>query len=193
MLGLLSNTDPKWVKIVEADLSTFLSDHLYAEQKAASNGFSFVMQYPEKKELIKVMGAYALEESEHFKRILDFMLKRGIKLQSDTKSAYVHHLRKFFPKTKDREENLINRLLLASLIEARSCERFALFSKLTKNTELSEFYHELIKDEVGHYKLFQVLARKFQDEKTVLEKWNKLLAYEVAYMKEMGKSALVHG
>jgi len=66
MLGLHSDTDPKWVKIVEADLGTFLSDHLYAEQKAASNGFSFVMQYPEESELARKMSVYALEETEHF-------------------------------------------------------------------------------------------------------------------------------
>ncbi len=193
MLGLLSDTNPKWVAIVEANLSTFLSDHLYAEQKATSNGFSFVIQYPEKTELIKEMGAYALEESEHFKRILDYMLQKGIVLQKDKKNEYVNYLRKFFPKTKDRNENLINRLLLASLIEARSCERFALFAKLTMNAELSEFYQDLIKDEVGHYKLFQNLARKFQDENSVVEKWNKLLIYEATYMKQMGISALVHG
>lgn len=193
MLGLHSDTDPKWVQIVDNDLASFLSDHLYAEQKAASNGFSFVMQYPEHKQLIKAMAAYALEESEHFKRVLDFMQSRNIPLQQDRKSAYVNYLRKFFPKTEDRKENLVNRLLLASLIEARSCERLALFSKHTKDKELAVFYHDLIKEEVGHYKLFQSLARDFQEENIVKEKWDKLLAYEASYMKTMGKTALVHG
>ena len=193
MLGLHSYTDPKWVQIVENDLASFLSDHLYAEQKAASNGFSFVMQYPEHKHLIKAMATYALEESEHFKRVLDFMQSRNIPLRQDRKSAYVNYLRKFFPKSENRKENLVNRLLLASLIEARSCERLALFSKLTKDKELAVFYHDLIKEEVGHYKLFQSLARDFQEENIVKEKWNKLLAYEASFMKNMGLSALVHG
>lgn len=193
MLGLLSDTDPKWVQIVENDLTTFLSDHLYAEQKAASNGFSFVMQYPEHTELIKEMASYALEESEHFKRVLDFMQSRNIPLQQDCKNEYVNHLRKFFPKTNDRKDNLVNRLLLASMIEARSCERLALFSKLTKDKELAVFYHDLIKDEVGHYKLFQSLARDFQEDHIVKEKWSKLLEHEASYIKNMGKTALVHG
>jgi tRNA-(ms[2]io[6]A)-hydroxylase len=181
------------VKLVENDLSTFMSDHLYAEQKAASNGFSFVIQYPEYEELTKFMGTYALEESEHFKRVLDYMQAHKIPLQRDRKSTYVKHLRSFFTVSEDRVENLVNRLLIASLIEARSCERFALFAKRAKNTELASFYHDLIKDEVGHYKLFLGLAKKFQSEEIVEQKWQKLKEHEASYMQSMGKSALVHG
>jgi len=193
MLGLLSNTNPDWVKLVDENLSIFISDHLYAEQKAASNGFSFVIQYPERTELIKKMGAYALEESEHFNWILDYMLKNEIELQKDQKSEYVYHLRRFFPKTKDRDDNFVNRLLLASLIEARSCERFTVFSKYTKHKELTTFYHDLIKDEVGHYKLFLNLAKVYQEKDMVTDKWQRLLIYEANYIEKMGKTALVHG
>lgn len=193
MLGLLSDTNPKWVSIVEKNLDVFLSDHLYAEQKAASNGFSFVMQYPEQEELIKEMAAYALEETEHFKRVLNFMQKRAIPLKKDEKSMYVNHLRRFFTKSENKKENLANRLLIAGMIEARSCERFAVLSKHTTDTKLASFYHELIAEEVGHYKLFYSFAKSFQSEEIVLEKWNKFLIYEAAYMNQQGKLALVHG
>jgi len=193
MLGLQSDTDQKWVQIVENDLSSFLSDHLYAEQKAASNGFSFVMQYPEHTELAKKMSEYALEETTHFKLVLDFMQSRNLVLKQDKKSAYVNHLRQFFHKSDNNDENLVNRLLIASMIEARSCERFALFSKHTKDVALATFYHDLIKDEVGHYKLFQNLARQFQTDDKVSKKWRKLLVYEASYMINKGTSALVYG
>ncbi len=178
---------------MNADLATFLSDHLYAEQKAASNGFSFVMQYPEKSKLISKMGTYSLEESEHFERVLDLMQNRELTLKQDQKSAYVKHLRQFFVKSTDRKENLVNRLLIASMIEARSCERFSLFSKHTKDTELSVFYHNLIKNEVGHHKLFLKLAKSFQKDEIVSKKWNDFLIYEAIFMKQLGKTALVHG
>lgn len=193
MLGLLSDTHPKWVEIVENDLGSFLSDHLYAEQKAASNGFSFVMQYPEEAKLAQKMSEYALEETEHFKSVLDFMQKRGIALKRDQKSAYVNYLRRFFTKSDRRKENLVNRLLIASMIEARSCERFALLSKKTKDKELAQFYHDLIKDEVNHYKQFLELAKEFESPNVVLQKWNDFLAYEAAYIEQQGKLALVHG
>ncbi len=193
MLGLLSDTSPKWVRIVENDLPTFLSDHLYAEQKAASNGFSFVMQYPEHPELAKKMAAYSLEETEHFKRVLDFMQAHNIPLKRDQKSAYVNHLRRFFTKSEHKIDNLVNRLLIAAMIEARSCERFALFSKESKDPELREFYHNLIKDEVGHYQLFLHFAKSFQPEKQVMEKWQDFLVYEAAYIQNQEKTALVHG
>ncbi len=193
MLGLLSDTNPKWVKIVEDDLGSFLSDHLYAEQKAASNGFSFVMQYPEHTTLSTKMADYALEETQHFKRVLAFMHSRNIPLKRDQKSQYVNHLRQFFTKSKDKKENLVNRLLIAAIIEARSCERFALLAKNTKDPELSVFYHNLIKDEVSHYKLFLDLAKSFQPKQEVQAKWTDFLNYEAQYISKRGKTALVHG
>jgi len=121
------------------------------------------------------------------------MQSRKFTLKQDQKSKYVNHLRRFFTKSENRKENLVNRLLIASMIEARSCERFALLSKNTKDQELALFYHDLIKDEVNHYKSFLAIAKSFQSEEIVIPKWNNFLAYEAAFIKTQGKSALVHG
>ena len=85
------------------------------------------------------------------------------------------------------------RLLIAALIEARSCERFKVFSENLIDPELSEFYKELMISEANHYTTFIGFARQYQDKEIVDKKWNDLLAYEAEFMKCRGTKAKVHG
>ena len=193
MLGLKSTTNPKWAELVEADLATFLTDHAFAEQKAASGGFSLIIAYSEESELVAQLSEYTIEETEHFKMVHDFMLARGMRLGRDSRSEYASHLLKFFPKTKDRTESLVNRCLVAAIIEARSCERFKTLADYTKDKELEQFYRDLIASEAGHYTQFIKIARRYQPREIVDKKWDEFLSYEAAYMETKGTSALVHG
>ena len=102
-------------------------------------------------------------------------------------------LQKFFPKTKDRPTALIHRLLVAALIEARSCERFKVFSENMEDQELSKFHKDLMISEANHYTLFLGYARKYMDRKIVDQKWENLLKFEAEMMKTRGKTARVHG
>ena len=88
---------------------------------------------------------------------------------------------------------MIQRLLIAALIEARSCERFKVFSENLEDQELSDFYKELMVSEANHYSTFLGFARQYQDRKIVDKKWENLLAYEAEFMKNRGKRAKVHG
>ena len=193
MLGLKSVTNPEWAKIAEDNLEQFLTDHAFAEQKAASGGFSLIISYSEDTELVKALSEYTIEETEHFKMVHDFMISRGFKLGRDSKSNYAAHLLKFFPKTKDRTESLVIRCLIAAIIEARSCERFKTLADYTSDKELETFYRDLIASEAGHYTQFIKFARKYQDKKIVDKKWDDLLNYEAEFMKTQGKTPLVHG
>ena len=193
MLGLKSATNPEWAKIVEDNLEAFLTDHAFAEQKAAAGGFSLIISYSEETELVKALSEYTIEETEHFKLVHDFMIARGFTLGRDSKSNYAAHLLKFFPKTKDRTESLVSRCLIAALIEARSCERFKTLADYTSDKELAQFYRDLITSEAGHYTQFLKFARTYQDRSIVDKKWDELLTYEAEYMRLQGKTPLVHG
>ena len=193
MLGLKSSTNPEWAKIAEDNLEQFLTDHAFAEQKAAAGGFSLIISYSEETEMVKELSEYTIEETEHFKLVHDFMVSRGYTLGRDSKSHYAAHLFKFFPKTKDRTESLVARCLIAAIIEARSCERFKTLADYTSDKELETFYRDLIASEAGHYTQFIKFARKYQDKEIVDKKWNDLLDYEAAFMNTQGKTPLVHG
>ena len=102
-------------------------------------------------------------------------------------------MQKFFNKTKDRTNALVQRLLVAALIEARSCERFKVFSENMEDEELAKFYKNLMISEANHYTTFLSFARKYQDRAIVDEKWNALLAFEAEMMHERGNTAKIHG
>ena len=193
MLGLKFETATSWAEIAKLDLQQILTDHAFAEQKAASNAVSIIINYSEETELVKEMSNIAIEEMEHFRMVHNLMIARGMTLGREQTNDYAKHLHKFFPKTKNRTDALIQRLLIAALIEARSCERFKVFSENLEDTELSEFYKELMVSEANHYTIFLGFARQFQNRKIVDEKWQALLAYEADFMKTRGGKAKVHG
>ena len=144
MLGLKFETSTSWAIIAEDNLEQILTDHAFAEQKASANAISIIINYSEETELVKDMTAIALEELEHFKMVHELMIKRGMVLGREQHNDYAKSLQRFFPKTKDRPTALIHRLLVAALIEARSCERFKVFSENMEDEELSKFYKELM-------------------------------------------------
>ncbi|MFK5890541.1 MAG: tRNA isopentenyl-2-thiomethyl-A-37 hydroxylase MiaE [Flavobacteriaceae bacterium] len=193
MLGLKSNTPASWVKIAENNLQQLLSDHAFAEQKAAAAAMSLIIGYSEDSDLVTKMQSIALEEIEHFGRVHKIIVDRGMTLLQDQRNAYAKHLFNFFDKTKDRTQSLVNRLLISALIEARSCERFKMLSLYLKDTELAAFYKDLLASEAGHHTLFLGLARSYESKEIVSNKWEALTTYEAAYINKLGKTALVHG
>ena len=193
MLGLQFETSTSWAEIAEDNLEQILTDHAFAEQKASANAISIIINYSEETDLVKDMSDIAIEELEHFRMVHQLMIKRGFVLGREQHNDYAKSLQKFFPKTKDRQTALINRLLVAALIEARSCERFKVFSENMQDEELSKFYKDLMVSEANHYTLFLGYARKYMDRKTVDEKWKSLLAFEAEMMKSRGTKATVHG
>ena len=193
MLGLQFETETSWAEIAKDNLQQILTDHAFLEQKAASNAVSIIINYSEETELVKEMSNIAIEEMQHFKMVHLLMVKRGMVLGREQKNDYAIRLQKFFKKTGDRTDALIQRLLVAALIEARSCERFKVFSENMEDEELSKFYNNLMISEAGHYTTFLQFARQYQDREIVDKKWNDLLAFEAELMKERGKKATIHG
>ena len=62
----------------------------------------------------------------------------------------------------------MDQLLVCSLIEARSAERFRLLADAANGTTLGSFYSDLYASEVGHYVLFVKLsAEQFGTEPTL--------------------------
>lgn len=193
MLGLKFETATSWVEVAKNGLQQVLTDHAFAEQKAASNAVSIIINYSEETALVSAMSEIAIEEMQHFKMVHDFMVERGMVLGREQTNDYAKHLHSFFKKTHDRTDALIQRLLIAALIEARSCERFKVFSEHIEDEALSIFYRDLMVSEANHYTVFLGFARQYQDRKIVDKKWEDLLAYEAEFMKSRGNSARVHG
>jgi tRNA-(ms[2]io[6]A)-hydroxylase len=185
VLGLTLPTDPRWVDIASMNIEEILVDHAYCEQKAASACISLIVQYPDKEKLVDVLTPVVAEEWAHFERVLEQLKKRGLRLGNARKDEYVDQLAKSIRKGGNREQQLIEKLLMCALIEARSCERFRLLWKELSDPELRQFYYELMVSEAGHYKNFIALAKEYADEKTVEARWRLFLKVEGEIMSSL--------
>lgn len=185
MLGLKMATDPRWVNLAEKEIKEVLIDHAYCEQKAASTCISLIVLFSDKQRLVEELTPIVSEEWSHFRMVLAEMKKRGYTLGPSRKDAYVIALSKLSKKGGSREDQLVEKLLIAGLIEARSCERFRLLSEGIADDELKVFYRELMISEAGHYRLFLDLAREYADTIDVKARFNELLAGEAEILKNL--------
>jgi len=188
-LGLALPTDPRWVDIAQKNIEEILVDHAYCEQKAASSCISLIIQYPEKELLVDRLTPVVAEEWSHFERVVAELKKRGLNLGPQRKDEYVEQLLRFLKKGGSRDQQLIEKLLMNALIEARSCERFRVLSKEIKDNNLRRFYYELMISEAGHYRIFITLAKEYENKHKVMERWSEWLAGEAEIVKNLGLRA----
>lgn len=184
-LGLQLPTDPRWADIAAMNIEDILVDHAYCEQKAATSCISLIVQYPEKEELVDVMTPVVAEEWSHFERVIEQLRKRGMKLGKPRKDEYVIKLQGILKKGGSREEQLVEKLLMNALIEARSCERFKTLHENIEDKELQKFYYELMISEAGHYKNFLQLAKNYLGEEKVMARWKEFLSEEAKIVKSL--------
>ena len=185
MLGLKLATDPRWVNIVEKNIDDILTDHAYCEQKAASTCISLIVQYPHKKRLVSELTPIVSEEWSHFRMVMKKLEDRGLDFGEQRKDDYVIGLKKRSKKGGNPDQQLAEKLLIAGLIEARSCERFRLLSLEIEDDDLKEFYHDLMISEAGHYRLFLDLAGEYSSKEYAKERFNELVQQEAELLASM--------
>ncbi len=194
MLGLKLPTDPRWVNIVEMNIQEILTDHAYCEQKAASNAISCIIRFPEYSDVVAEMVRISREEMEHFGRVHQELLKRGLSLGRERKDEYVLDLADYIRSGGgSKEQQFVDRMLFAAMIEARSCERFRLLSQEIADPGLRQFYHELMISEAEHYTTFLGFARKYAGKINVDQRWQDFLSFEASLMEKYGKKETIHG
>ncbi|WP_412463976.1 tRNA-(ms[2]io[6]A)-hydroxylase [Flavobacterium mekongense] len=195
VLKLKLPTDPRWVNIVETNIGEILSDHAWCEQKAATNAINLIINNSEKEDLVTAMLAISIEEMEHFKMVHEIIKKRGLVLERERKDDYVNELAKYMKQSSDgsRESGLIERLLFAAMIEARSCERFKVLSENINDVELAKFYRDLMESEASHYTTFIGFARKYSETINVDKRWQEWLDFEAKVIANYGTKETVHG
>lgn len=190
MFGLDWQTPPEWVAVVEREPLALLSDHAHCELKAASSAQSLLLRNPGRREVVERLGAMAEEELEHFNRVVAILHARGGELAWQDANPYAEGLHRAAAGT--RRSTLLDKLLLARLIEARSLERFHLLAEHVRDPELAELYRDLLRSEAGHRALFGQLARAFFPETEVEAREAELRALEAAVIRALPCSPRVH-
>ena len=172
MLCLTQPTSARWVEAALADLDAVLVDHAHCEMKAASNALSLAVRASQSPQVVGHLVSLAEEELSHFRRVLGELERRGIPLGPPPLDAYAAELRKVVraerkgtPPGNDVASiaALVDRLLVAALIEARSCERFRLLADALRErgpADLHALYQELLAAEARHFRTFVDLAHE---------------------------------
>jgi tRNA-(ms[2]io[6]A)-hydroxylase len=182
ILPLRYLTPSAWTALPLSNPRALLSDHAYLERKAASNALELLNRWPEPKHpenWAPTMSSIARDEALHLNQVMQFMTRRGWKLERLHRSDYAGDLRKLVRMGRGPEE-IVDRLLVSALIEARSCERFRLIGEHSDDTPLAKFYTALAAAEFGHYAVFLSLAKAVLPAKTVRQRWSEMLDEEAA-------------
>ena len=193
MFRLKLPTDPRWANIAEDNLEEILTDHACCEQKAATNAIGLITMVPEHTDMVTELLAIAQEEMEHFHQVHEIIKKRGGVLGRTRKDDYVNDLLKFIVKGGNRTDLLVDKMLFAAMIEARSCERFKVLTENIKDEELRNFYNDLMISEANHYTTFIGFARQIGEPEKVNKRWEEWLEYEAQVIQSYGNKETIHG
>ncbi len=187
---LLYRTPKDWTETVLADFDRFLQDHAAAEKKASGMAISMLSHYPDKVDLVAAMAELVVEELTHYREVVKWLHKRGLLTTADEKDPYVVEFRKAI--RRDREDYLLDRLLTASIIEARGAERFGLIAEALEPGGLKKFYQSIARSEERHYELFLDLARLYIDEAVIAKRWQALLEIEAEIVSALPLRPALH-
>jgi len=136
------------------------------------------------------MTAVARDEANHLAQVVRLLLARGGRMDRYHKNPYAGALRQLVRRGEPVE--LLDRLLVAAMIEVRSCERFAVLAEASEDEELSAFYRSLYASEFGHYNVFLKLARRFTKASTVEARWQEMLAAEAKILAAQEPGPRIH-
>jgi tRNA-(ms[2]io[6]A)-hydroxylase len=195
-LPLHSHTPIEWGRTVLAHPISLLIDHAFHEKKAATNALDLLTRWPNDwtEGWVETMTGVARDEAAHLAQVMRILLRRGGRPDRVHKNPYANSLRELVRKGEPAE--ILDRLLVSALIEARSCERFAVLAAAagegeTGDEELAGFYQALHSSEFGHYRVFLKLAVKI-DGKAVEARWQQMLALEAQILARQAAGPRIH-
>jgi tRNA 2-(methylsulfanyl)-N6-isopentenyladenosine37 hydroxylase len=183
VLNLKTSTDSRWLTQVDRDLPSILIDHAHCEKKAAGTAMNLIFAYGSAAgQLCRDLSEIVVEELAHLRLVLDLLDQRGITFQSQKPGCYGRKLNDLVRKGEPQRAR--DRFLVASLIEARSCERFALLRDHVRDRELSEFYASLFESEARHHSTYVCMAQQFGAEGATRERLDELATEEARIIAE---------
>jgi len=179
-LPLRYDTPADWAHHVLSRPLELLNDHAHLEKKAAANALEMLNRWPEPsppENWVAALTAIARDEVEHLALVCRLLARRGGRLTKQHSNPYANQLRGLVRSGAGPEE-VVDRLVVSALIEARSCERFKLLAEACEDAELAKLYRGLWASEHGHYLSFLQLAGQLLEAKVVRLRWEQMLDLE---------------
>jgi len=187
-------TPPAWAAEVLRDANALLGDHAHLERKAALNALELLNRGPgpcSPAEWVGALTQVARDESEHLHAVTRLLHARGGSLPRMHRNHYAVALHALVRRGAGTRE-LLDRLLVAALIEARSCERFELLAEVADDPDLRALYASLRGSERAHYTLFMKLAATLVPEAEVTARWEEMCMAEGETMAAQPAGPRIH-
>ena len=186
----LLDTPERWIKVVIQEFDLFLKDHASCEKKASGMAMSMASHYPDRPRLLNAMIDLAVEELNHYREVVRILIGRDQQPGPDTKDHYVLELNKLVRKGK--EYFLLDRLLIAALVERRGAERFRIISEHVREPNLKKFYTSITQSEDRHWILFLNLANEYFSEEEITDQFFLLASKENKIMQGLPIKPALH-
>ena len=155
-----TRTPAAWVEAAVQGIDTLLIDHANCEKKAAGTAIGMLYRYDDRTELLAPLAKLAREELRHYEEVLRALRVRGVTPRRLSPSRYAGRL--FGLAASHEPARLSDTLIAGAIVEARSCERFALLAARLGG-DLGRLYAGLLASEARHFETYLALARLFAD------------------------------
>jgi len=154
-----------WLPKVLADMPSVLVDHAHLERKAATTALN-LEKYRDLYGRVRELNAIAIEELQHFELVLGLLAGRGIPFGQPYPSPWISGMMRAL--RQGTRCQVIDHLIVCSLIEGRSCEKFQILAGAlpSRDPELARFYASLVESEGNHYATYIIMAREINDPET---------------------------
>ncbi|MFS8805925.1 tRNA-(ms[2]io[6]A)-hydroxylase [Synechococcus sp. R6-10] len=189
-LELASRTSEDWIEQATRHIDLVLLDHANCEKKAAGNALSLLFRYPANGRLVETLPPLAREELQHFERVHRHLQRLGIPIKPLSAAPYAGRLNQHLRRSEP--EHLLDTLLVAAIIEARSHERLGLLGIHAPDPELRQFYLWLAAAEERHWQLYLDLALEQFPADQVQERLDTLLQVEAEILSSLHPEPRVH-
>lgn len=189
-LTLASATSSAWIEQAITHLDQVLIDHANCEKKAAGNALSLLFRYPNRPALVEALSPLAREELQHFEKVHRHLQRLGIPVKKLSAAPYASELGKQI--RRQEPDYLLDSLLIAAIIEARSHERLGLLGDHCPEPELRKFYQWLTAAEERHVTLYLDLAWDQFPEAEVALRLEHLLTVEAQILSTLHPQPRVH-
>ena len=198
-LPLLVFTPVEWAEEVLVDEVALLNDHAHLEKKAALNALLLLHRWPDvlvsdresTRKWTRTLNQIAAEEVAHLELVLELLDVRGGTFTKSHKNSYAAELREIERAGADPGD-LLDRLCVSALIEARSCERFFLLGSVAQSADIRKLFSGLWASEHGHYRSFLELAGLFVDEESLALRWQEMLEMEAQIIQQQSNGHRIH-
>jgi len=179
-----------WLEQALADPDTVLIDHAHCERKAAGAALQLMFRYPSDGDLAAVLSPLAREELEHFELVQRLLIRRQIPLRPLAAPPYGAGLARLV--RRQEPERLLDSLLVAGLIEARSHERMALLACHSPDPALASLYGDLLASEARHFGLYWVLAERRFPRPQLMGRLEELAQAEASLLASLHPQPRMH-